>query len=183
MTASPQAPRQRRGEAGSTLVLVLVISAILLVVAAVVIRGATSDVGTAGYDRSGKAAFLCAESGIRVGMTQLANDSTTYTATLRCGTTDGGAGCGACSGSLACPLHVTNDGGAYVDVWLTDNVDDSPNDPRTDADQQVYINARCTQTGLPPRQLQILFSSGGGGQYYRNQAGQGSTNAGNQNVK
>jgi hypothetical protein len=81
-----------------------------------------------------------------------------------------------------CPLRVNNDGGAYVDVWLTDNVDESPNDPLTDVDYMVYITSRCVQEGLPNRQLQILYGPGGSGQYYEKQRGQGSSNTGNQNV-
>jgi len=161
---------------------VLVLLVILLVAAAVVVRGSASDIATAGYDRTGKAAFLCAESGLRIGMSQLAANPGNYTQTLRCGAADGGAGC-ACFGSQTCPLRVTNDGGPLVDIWLTDNVDENPNDPLTDVDQLVYINSRCVQAGLPGRQLQMLFGGSGGGQYYKNQAGQGATNTGNQNVR
>jgi Tfp pilus assembly protein PilX len=181
-------PRQR--EAGSTLVLVLILLVILLVVAAIVIRGAASDTGTAGYDRTGKAAFLCAESGLRTGMNQLGIDPLAFSTILKCGSTDGGVpACGStCVGSYSCPLHLTttSDGGvttALADVWIADDVDDNPNDMLTDVNMTVYMTSKCTQPDLPQRQLQILYVAGGGGQYYRNQAGQGSTNAGNQNVQ
>ena len=182
--AREDAPRGRSRQEGGTLVLVLILLVILLVVAAIVIRGAASDTGTAGYDRTGKAAFLCAESGLRYGINQLGADPLAFSTILQCGSTDAGtAGCGACVGSLTCKLRVTNDGGAYVDVWLTDDVDENPNDPLRDVNQTVYMNSQCMQAGLPNRMLQILYAGGGGGQYYKNQAGQGSTAAGNQNVK
>lgn len=187
MTTETTAARERArrgGEEGGTLILVLILLVILLVVAAVVIRGAASDTGTAGYDRTGKAAFLCAESGLRYGINQLGADPLAFTTILRCGSTDGGAAaCGACVGSQTCKLRVSNDGGTYVDVWINDDVDENPNDPLTDVNQTVYMNSQCMQAGLPNRMLQILYVGGGGGQYYKNQAGQGSTNTGNQNVK
>ena len=175
---------RRSGQEGSTLVLVLILLVILLVVAAIVIRGAASDTGTAGYDRTGKAAFLCAESGLRYGATRLGIDPLKFSDILKCGSTDGGAtACGTCFGSYSCPLPITNDGGAYVTVWISDDVDDNPNDPLTDVNQTVYMTSKCMQADLPHREVQILFVGGGGGQYYKNQAGQGSTAAGNQNVK
>ncbi len=181
---------RRSGQEGATLVLVLILLVILLVVAAIVIRGAASDTGTAGYDRTGKAAFLCAESGLRYGVNQLGIDPLAFSTILKCGTTDGGAtGCGGtCVGSYSCPLQVSQltDGGTstpYVWVWLTDDVDDNPNDPLTDTNQTVYMTSKCKQPGLPEREVQILYVGGGGGQYYKNQAGQGASAAGNQNVK
>jgi len=181
--------RGRRGQEGSTLILVLILLVILLVVAAIVIRGAASDTGTAGYDRTGKAAFLCAESGLRYGINQLGADPLAFSNILKCGSTDGGAtACGTCFGSYGCPLQVSqvSDGGVstpYVKVWIADDVDDNPNDLLNDVNQTVYMTSKCMQPDLPSREVQILYVGGGGGQYYKNQAGQGSTAAGNQNVK
>lgn len=186
---SHDAARGRSGQEGSTLVLVLILLVILLVVAAIVIRGAASDTGTAGYDRTGKAAFLCAESGLRFGINGLGADPLAFSNILKCGSTDGGAtACGTCFGSVSCPLQVsqTSDGGVstpYVAVWLTDDVDDNPNDILTDTNQTVYMTSKCMQPDLPHREVQILYVGGGGGQYYKNQAGQGASAAGNQNVK
>ncbi len=55
------------------------------------------------------------------------------------------------------------------------------NNPGRDNDRQVYAVATCTRnTAASPEIVELLLVAGGG-QAYRNQAGGGAFNAGNQN--
>jgi hypothetical protein len=174
--ASRQCRRQR--EAGAALVLVLILLVVLLSVAAVLVRGALSESATAGADRAGKTALLCAESGIRAGIVQLGALSTAWNGMLS-GTSMGGA---------ALPLLADIDGCGQNDVrvWIRDNVDEVPpavDDPTHDIDNTIFIHSRCIKPDLPQRDIEVLWSSTGTGEHYANQAGQGAGNAGNQNIK
>ena len=173
----------RTGEEGGVLALVLILLVVLLAVAAIAIRGAVSDVSMAGLDRAGKTAFLCAESGIRVGVSQLAANPSSYDTTLGCLKNDGGVCPTACSGSEQCPLHWPSATNREFDVWLRDNVDETvgTNDLLHDKDQVVFVHARCTRSGLPQRDVEILYAVKAGGPHYCLQGGL--CLGGNQNVK
>jgi len=70
-------------------------------------------------------------------------------------------------------------------VTIRDNDDELPptvNDRTRDIDLQVFAVARCIQNNNTSREIVELLQVAGGGHLYRNQAGGGAANTGNQNA-
>lgn len=79
---------------------------------------------------------------------------------------------------------VDGDGADDYEVTIRDNDDDVPpaaSDPTFDNDRRVFMVSRCLKSSDTSREVTELVSVSGGGHVYRNQAGGGAFNSGNQN--
>lgn len=76
------------------------------------------------------------------------------------------------------------DGVNDYEVTIRDNDDEvppAPNNPAFDNDRRVFAIGRCLQNSDVSREVVELLVVAGGGYVYRNQAGGGGWNTGNQN--
>ncbi len=167
----------RRGEQGSTMIIVLVIMVALLGASAVALNLQVSNTKSAGLVRSSRTSLYCAEAGLAAARPILAenyaiwpdlldldpdNDPTWY------------------------PIQgdIDGDGEFDYEVIIRDNDDEPvtlPPDPTRDNDLRVFIQSKCIANPDTPREILELVIYEGGGTIYRDQTGQGSGNTGNAN--
>lgn len=134
---------------------------------------------SSGAQREAVEALYCAEAGLAVGQSLVANNVGDWNSYLSCATTP------PCPSGYPFTGAAAADGSASYQITIEDNVDELPplaNNPLNDVDLTVVMVSRCTDPALPQRVIRQYVT------YdvtqlpdYRAQVGQGRTGSGNQN--
>jgi type IV pilus assembly PilX-like protein len=174
-----------RQRGGVTLLLIMVLIVLAALVGVLAVRGATSDLQMAGSQRISRTGFYCAEAGLNIARAKAAANVGDWPTILL------GSGLGTGKwypDANGVQVDLDNDNKIDALVTMTDNVDESPNDPTKDQDLTVVLTSKCTSTTLESTNAtrtlaQIVTYAGNGGTDYRFQAGHSSTHSGNENHK
>lgn len=166
-----------RSERGSAMIIVMVILVALLGAGAVAIHLQVSDTKATGLIKAGRDSLYCAEAGLNYARPIVGEFFATWPEVL-----DGDDA----NNPDWYPIEADLDDDGELDfrVTLEDNDDERPpavNDRTKDRDLRVFVVSECLKFPDTPRKVLELVSYRGGGTYYRNQAGQGSSNTGNIN--
>jgi len=174
----------RNRERGSAMLITMIIVSSLLAGAAVLVSMQLASNRSSDLTRSGLSATYCAEAGLAAARIAVAANYQNWNAALT-----------ACNGVYPCPeplwlqapgVNHDADGDGVVDyqLYIKDNDDEqlpSPNDPKVDSDQRVFIVSLCTKYADTPKEVEELVEFAGGGQNYRMQQGLGRYSSGNNN--
>ena len=175
---------KRKLQRGSAMLVTMIIISSLLAGAAVLVSMQLVSHRSADITRSGLSATYCAEAGLTAARQAVAANYQNCNAALT-----------ACNATYPCPEpawlqapsinhDVDADNVPDYQLYLRDNDDEqlpSPNDPKVDSDQRVFIVSRCTKYADSPKEVQELVDFSGGGQNYRMQQGLGRYSGGNNN--
>lgn len=169
--------RRDPGQRGSAMLLVATLLVALLAGGAVALYVQLQGTKSAGLVKASKSSLFCAEAGVIAARQILADSYLDWSILL-----DGNAS----NDPSWYPLTGDIDGDGVNDYQVTikDNDDEVPpaaNDPELDNDRRVFAVGRCLKNSDVSRQVMELLVVGGGGYVYRNQAGGGGWNTGNQN--
>jgi hypothetical protein len=167
----------RDPERGSALLLVVIVLAVLLAGAALSVQMQSADTRITGMVRSAHEALYCAEAGLVPARGLIGANFADWPAILDDNPQNDPAWY---------PIRgdVGDGGDADYEVTVRDNDDekgDQANDRSVDRDLQIFVVSRCLRNSETPREVTELVSFQGGGNVYRDQAGQGSGNTGNSN--
>lgn len=175
------ARRARRERGGVTLLLVMVLLVMAVLIGALAVRGATTDLRMTGAHRVASSAFYCAESGLAAARPIFAANVGQWNTLFSGGTPAG----------FTYPVTGDLDGDGKPDysVTLKDNYDEFPplaNNPQVDNDLSAIMVSTCISStvgfGADSRTLEeIVAYTGSLGTDYRYQAGHSSTHSGNEN--
>lgn len=170
-------PRNDLGQRGSAMLLVATILVALLAGGGVALYVQLQSTKSAGLVKASKNSLFCAEAGVIAARPTLALNYLTWPVLL-----DGNAG----NDPTWYPISGDLDGDGVDDYEVTikdndDEVPPAPNDPLFDNDRRVFAVGRCLKSTEVSREVTELLIVGGGGYVYRNQAGGGGWNTGNQN--
>lgn len=178
-------------ERGSVLIVVTIILAALLAGGGVALYVQLANTRSSGLVRFARASLYCTEGGLAATRQVIMTHYADWNAILDPSLPDPGwypmndtDGDGAVdTAGVMGEAGDDNDGNDWI-VWLTDNEDElaTANDPAVDADQRVFVHARCLMHPEQPREVLELVQHKGGGFIYRAQSGQGSGNTGNTNL-
>jgi hypothetical protein len=169
--------RRDPGQRGSAMLLVATILVALLAGGGVALYVQLQGTKSAGLVKASKNSLFCAEAGIIASRPTLALNYLAWPTLL-----DGNAA----NDPSWYPLRgdLDGDGVADYEVSIKDNDDEVPpaaDDPLFDNDRRVFAVGRCLKSTEVSRNVMELLIVGGGGYVYRNQAGGGGWNTGNQN--
>lgn len=178
MTARPaRRPHADPGQRGAAMLLVATLLVALLAGGGVALYLQLQSTKSAGLIKASRRSLYCAEAGLATSRTIITLNHATWPLVLDADDTNNPAWY---------PIVGDIDGvaGDDFEVTIRDNDDELPpnNDLTRDVDLQVFAVARCTQNGAVSREVVELLQVSGGGHLYRNQAGGGASNTGNQNV-
>jgi hypothetical protein len=166
--------RQHRERGGVTLILVMVLLMVAILVGALAVRGATTDLRSAGAERVARTGFYCAEAGLNAARPFFAANYGQWNAYFA-------------DQSKVVTGDLDGDGQNDYSVTLQDNYDELPplaNAPTVDNDLTAIMTSTCISPSMTngPRVLkQIVTLTGNLGTDYRYQAGHSSTHSGNEN--
>lgn len=169
--------RRDPGQRGAAMLLVATILVALLAGGGVALYIQLQSTKSAGMAKSSRSSLFCAEAGVIASRPTLALNYLAWSVLL-----DGDDS----NDPLWYPLtgDIDGDGVNDYEVTIRDNDDEVPpavNDPTFDVDRRVFAVGRCIKNPDVSRQVTELLVVGGGGYVYRNQAGGGGWNSGNQN--
>ena len=127
--------------------------------------------------KASKSSLFCAEAGVIAARPTLAQNYLDWPTLLDSSTSNDPSWY---------PVTGDLDGDGVNDYQVTikdndDEVPPAPDDPELDNDRRVFAVGRCLKNSDVSRQVMELLVVGGGGYVYRNQAGGGAWNTGNQN--
>lgn len=170
-------PRRDPGQRGSAMLLVATLLVALLAGGAVALYVQLQGTKSAGLVKASKNSLFCAEAGVIAERSFLALNYLAWPVLL-----DGNSS----NDPTWYPLtgDLDGDGVADYSVTIKDNDDEvppAPDDPLFDNDRRVYAVGKCLKNPDVSRDVIELLMVGGGGYVYRNQAGGGGWNTGNQN--
>lgn len=165
------------GQRGSAMLLIATILVALLAGAGVALYLQLQSTKGAGMVKATRTSLYCAEAGLAQARSILTLNYLAWPLIL-----DGDGG----NDPPWYPVRADLDGDGADDyeVRIRDNDDEvppAPNDPTRDNDRQVFAVAHCLKNDEVSRRVVELLLVAGTGQVYRNQAGGGAFNAGNQN--
>ena len=168
-------PRYDRAQRGAAMLLVATILVALLAGGGVALYIQLQSTKSATLVKSSTSSLFCAEGGVVAALKIIATYYFDWTEVLSGGT------------AAWYPVRGDLDGDGVDDyeVTIRDNDDEAvatPNDPTVDVDQRVYAIGRCLKNTDASRQVVELLVVATGTYVYRNQAGGGGFNAGNQNA-
>lgn len=173
---------RRNGERGSIMVIVMIIMVALLGAGAVAINVQVADTRSTGMIRSARDALYCAEAGLAEARPLVGQHFADWSILLDDDPdNDDGAGWYPVRGEF---VDDGDDTTWDYEVRIMDNNDEvwpQPNDTTKDNDLRIFIVSKCVKFPDTPREVLELIIYEGGGNVYRNQAGQGSSNTGNAN--
>jgi hypothetical protein len=169
--------RHDPGQRGSAMLLVATLLVALLAGGAVALYVQLQGTKSASLVKASKSSLFCAEAGVIAARPTLAQSYLNWPILL-----DGNAA----NDPSWYPLtgDIDGDGVNDYEVTIKDNDDEVPpaaDDPEVDTDRRVFAVGRCLKNSDVSRQVIELLVVGGGGYVYRNQAGGGGWNTGNQN--
>jgi hypothetical protein len=158
------------------MVLVAVMLSALLAGGGVALYLQLQSTKSASLTKSRRTTLYCAEAGITEGQIQITSQSSLWPALL-----DEDAG----NDPPWYPIvgDIDGDGRDDYRVTIADNDDETvgANDPTVDRDSRVFLISRCLKDPEVPRTVRTLIDVAASGHNYRNQAGGGAGNTGNQN--
>ena len=170
-------PRHDIGQRGSAMLLVATILVALLAGGGVALYVQLQGTKSAGLVKTSKNSLFCAEAGVIAARPTLALNYLTWPILL-----DGNAA----NDPTWYPVSGDLDGDGVDDYEVTikdndDEVPPAPDNPLVDSDHRVFAIGKCLKSADVSRNVTELLIVGGGGYVYRNQAGGGAWNTGNQN--
>lgn len=169
--------RQDPGQRGSAMLLVATLLVALLAGGAVALYVQLQGTKSAGLVKASKSSLFCAEAGVIAARQTLALNYSSWPVLL-----DGNAS----NDPTWYPISGDLDGDGVLDYEVTikdndDEVPPAPDNPLVDSDHRVFAIGKCLKSADVSRNVTELLIVGGGGYVYRNQAGGGAWNTGNQN--
>lgn len=169
----------RSRERGAAMIIALLVVSSLMTVGLLGAYLTMSETKSTGLAIDGKASLYCAEAGLTKARGIVGSSVGTWSSLL-----DGDPSNDPSWYPIRGDLDIPADGVDDFEVTVRDN-DDEPvnltNDPTHDNDMRIYLVSRCTRFPESPREVVELIYYSGGGNLYRNQAGQGAGNTGNSN--
>lgn len=177
MTRTPIDPRRDPGQRGAAMLLVATILVALLAGGGIALYIQLQGTKSAGMVKSARDSLFCAEAGVVAARPQLAMNYLAWPTLLDTDPDNDPAW-------YPITGDIDGDGTNDYEVTIRDNDDEVPpaaSDPTFDNDRRVYAIGKCVKNTDASRQVIELLVVGGGGYVYRNQAGGGGWNAGNQN--
>jgi hypothetical protein len=167
------------GERGAAVALIMVLVSSLLAGGALAVYLAVGDTRASSYTSSSRGALFCAEAGLASARALIGASYASWPLLL-----DGDPGNDPSWYPIRGDIDSPTDGVNDYEVTVRDNDDEmapAVNNPRRDNDLKVFVVSKCTRHSDTPRQVLELLTYTGGGTVYRNQSGQGASNAGNVN--
>jgi hypothetical protein len=160
------------------MLLLLVLILAVAVLGTLAIRGSTAELGIAGAQERGKAAFYCAEAGLNASRAWFAANLGSWPQILK--------GQSVPNYPFTYTVTLANGLTGTASVTMQDDVDEFPplaNDLTHDNNLSAILTSTCTISGTGvTHTLQSLFVfTGVNGNDYRYQAGHSSTHSGNEN--
>jgi len=171
-------PSSRR-ERGVAVFVVLIAVIALSVVGMLAAYLTVAETKSTSYEVDANAALYCAEAGLAKARPLIGSNYASWAAMLDTDPTNDPSWY-----PITGDLDVPPDGVDDFVVTIKDNDDEppgAPDDPTHDNDMRVFIVSKCTRYPETPREVTELIYYKGGGNAYRNQAGQGAGNTGNAN--
>jgi hypothetical protein len=170
-------PRRDPGQRGAAMLLVATILIALLAGGGVALYIQLQSTKSASMVKASSSSLYCAEAGVIAARPIIALNYLAWPILL-----DGNDSNNPDWYPIRCDLD--GDGVDDYEVTIRDNDDEvppAPNDPTFDNDRRVFAVGRCLRGGDVSREVVELIVVGGGGYVYRNQAGGGGWNTGNEN--
>jgi hypothetical protein len=169
--------RNDPGQRGAAMLLVSTILIALLAGGGVALYLQLQNTKSAALVKASTNSLYCAEAGVIAARPSIALNFLTWPVLL-----DGNDG----NDPDWYPIRGDLDGDGVNDYEVTirdndDEVPPAPNNPAFDNDRRVFAIGRCLQNSDVSREVVELLVVAGGGYVYRNQAGGGGWNTGNQN--
>jgi hypothetical protein len=165
------------GQRGAAMLLVATLLVALLAGGGVALYLQLQSTKSAGMVKASRSSLYCAEAGLASSRSIITLNHVSWPLVLDTDPTNDPSWY---------PITGDIDGIAGDDfiVTIRDNDDEPPSvpsDPTRDLDLQVFAVSRCTKSATSSREIIELLQVSGGGHLYRNQAGGGAANTGNQN--
>jgi hypothetical protein len=157
------------------MMVMLVLCALGAMLGLLAVRGASTELRSAGVERTARLGFYCAEAGLEQARGYFSANYSQWSAMFGSGTPPAGY-----------PVTGDVDGDGVPDyrVTLRDDVDELPpltNDPLHDNNLTAVMISRCINPDFGNRQLESIVRCNVRGTDYRYQSGHGSSHAGNEN--
>jgi len=165
-------PAKRSSQRGSAMLITMILISALLAGGTVLVSMQLASNRGSDLTRTGISALDCAEAGLVTARPAVAaNYGQWPTALAACG-----AGPYPCAEpqwmSAALGTHdLDGDGQADFVVYIRDNDDEVPTEPRLDSDLSVFVVSRCIKYAETPTEVSELFRLSGGGTCYNSQFG------------
>lgn len=142
----------RTSERGSAMLVVMIVMAALLAGAAVLVSLQLGSNRSTELTRTGISALYCAEAGLAASRTVIAENQTSWAASLGTGTEPSWLASGV-------QHDIDGDGANDFIVTLEDNWDETGTDvPGTDSDGKIFVVSRCIKYPDVPREVRELIS-------------------------